>query len=46
MAAALLLLFAAGTLLGLAAIPLSNGLSRNEKLAELAICDLAAGTAS
>ena len=43
MAATLLLLFAAGTLLGLAGIPLSNGLSRNEKLAELAICDLAAG---
>jgi diguanylate cyclase (GGDEF)-like protein/PAS domain S-box-containing protein len=42
MAATLLLLFAAGTLLGLAGTPLSSGLSRNEKLAELAICDLAA----
>jgi diguanylate cyclase (GGDEF)-like protein len=43
MAATLLLLFAAGTLLGLAGIPLSNGLSRSQKLAELATCDLAAG---
>jgi len=43
MAATLLLLFAAGTLLGLAGIPLSNGLSRDEKLAELMILDLAAG---
>jgi diguanylate cyclase (GGDEF)-like protein/PAS domain S-box-containing protein len=43
MAAVLLLLFAAGTLLGLAGIPLSNGLSRDEKLAELMILDLAAG---
>jgi len=42
MAAALLLLFAAGTILGLAAIPLSSGLSSSDKLAELAICDLAA----
>jgi diguanylate cyclase (GGDEF)-like protein/PAS domain S-box-containing protein len=42
MASALLLLFAAGTILGLAAIPLS-GLSRTEKLAELAVCDLGAG---
>ena len=43
MASALLVLFAAGTILGLAAIPLSNGLSRTEKLAELVICDLGAG---
>jgi diguanylate cyclase (GGDEF)-like protein/PAS domain S-box-containing protein len=43
MASSLLLLFAAGTILGLAAIPLSSGLGRAEKLAELAICDLAAG---
>ena len=42
MAAALLLLFAAGTLLALAAIPLSDDLSRGDKLAELVICDLAA----
>jgi diguanylate cyclase (GGDEF)-like protein len=43
MAAVLLLLFAAGTLLGLAGVLLSNGLSRDEKLAEVATCDLAAG---
>jgi diguanylate cyclase (GGDEF)-like protein/PAS domain S-box-containing protein len=42
MAAALLLLFAAGTLLAMAAIPLSDDLSGSEKLAELVICDLAA----
>ena len=42
MAAALLLLFAAGTILALAAIPLSDDLSGREKLAELVICDLAA----
>ncbi len=42
MAAALLLLFAAGTILALAAIPLSDDLSGGEKLAELVICDLAA----
>jgi diguanylate cyclase (GGDEF)-like protein/PAS domain S-box-containing protein len=43
MAAVLLLLFAAGTLLGLAGVPLSNGLSRDQKLAELATLDLAGG---
>jgi diguanylate cyclase (GGDEF)-like protein len=42
MAAALLLLFAAGTVLALAAIPLSDDLSGEEKLAELVICDVAA----
>src|ERR1700752_1597924 len=42
MAAALLLLFAAGTLLAPAAVPLSDDLSGGDKLAELVICDLAA----
>jgi diguanylate cyclase (GGDEF)-like protein/PAS domain S-box-containing protein len=43
MAAALFLLFAAGAIIGLAAIPLSVGLSGREKLAEVAICGLAVG---
>jgi diguanylate cyclase (GGDEF)-like protein/PAS domain S-box-containing protein len=42
MAAALLLLFAAGTILALAALPFSDGLTGRERLAELVICDLAA----
>jgi diguanylate cyclase (GGDEF)-like protein/PAS domain S-box-containing protein len=42
MAAALLLLFAAGTVLALVSIPLADQLSGREKLAELVVCDLAA----
>jgi diguanylate cyclase (GGDEF)-like protein/PAS domain S-box-containing protein len=42
MASVMLLLFAAGTILNLASIPLSSGMSRNETLGELVVSDLAA----
>ena len=42
MASVMLLLFAAGTFLNLASIPLSSGLGRDEKVGELILSDLAA----
>ncbi len=42
MASVMLLLFAAGTFLNLASIPLSSGLGRTEKLGELVVSDVAA----